>query len=191
MSLPNFKIEPVGPISTAFLERNIFTFKSATDFVAQLAYGRNSNKDDLQTILTELCGTCSTKHALLKMLADENGFEEVKLVIGIFKMNAENTIGTAQILEQYELGFIPEAHCYLKYQTAIYDFTRAEAKPSDFKDDLIEELEISANQISGFKVAYHKRHLQDWLNENRQIKYDLETLWNIREQCIENLSLHP
>jgi len=76
------------------------TFKSATDFVANLNYGRNVNKDDLKTLFDDNCGTCSTKHALLKTLADENGFNEIKLVIGIFKMNSENTNEISETLKK-------------------------------------------------------------------------------------------
>ena len=142
MNLPNFDIKPIGEISKEFLERNILTFKSATDFVANLDYRRNVNKNDLKTLFADNCGTCSTKHALLKQLVDENGFEEIKLVIGIFKMNSKNASEISQILKKNKLEFIPEAHNYLKYRNTIFDFTKADSKPSDFENDLIEEIEI-------------------------------------------------
>ena len=188
MNLPNFDIKPNGEISNEFLERNILTFKSATDFITKLNYGRNADKNDLKTLFADNCGTCSTKHALLKQLADENGFEEIKLVIGIFKMNSKNTSEISQTLKRNKLEFMPEAHNYLKYKNAIFDFTKVGAKPSDFENDLIEEIEILPKQISSFKVEYHKKHLQDWLEKNEDIKFDLDELWKIREECIGDLA---
>jgi len=79
------------------------------------------------------------------------------------------------------LEFIPEAHNYLKYRNTIFDYTKADSKPSDFENDLIEELEILPEQISSFKVKYHKRYLQNWLDKNPQIEFNLEELWKVRE----------
>ena len=64
--IPEFKIEQNGEISKEFLSRNILTFSQAALFVSQLPYGRNQNKNNLLTVFTDNCGTCSTKHALLK-----------------------------------------------------------------------------------------------------------------------------
>jgi hypothetical protein len=188
MNLLNFDIKPIGEISKEFLKRNISTFENATKFVAKLDYGRNANKNDLKSVFIDNCGTCSTKHALLKQLADENGFEEIKLVIGIFKMNSKNTNEISKTLERNDLEFIPEAHNYLKYKDVIFDFTKVDSKSSDFENELIEELEILPNQISNFKIEYHKSHLQDWLDKNQHIKFDLDELWKIREECIGDLA---
>ena len=48
--------------------------------------------------------------------------------------------------------------------------------------------EIESNQITDFKVNYHKQILQKWLSENPQIKLSFNELWTIREQCIEDLA---
>jgi hypothetical protein len=186
--LPDFEIQATGEISAAFLENNIFTFHEATHFVAHLDYGRNANKDDLKTVFTDLCGTCSTKHALLKKLIDENGFSEIKLVLGIFKMNVENTPKVSQTLQKHNLEFIPEAHNYLKYGNDIFDFTKPNAKASDFEKDLILETDMLPEQISDYKVQLHKKYLQEWLDESPEIAFDLEEIWGIREECIRDLS---
>jgi hypothetical protein len=184
-AIPDFEIAPVGEISKAFLYNKIGNFKLATDYVAQLRYGRNLNKNNLYCLFEEQCGTCSTKHALLKGLAKENGFHEIKLFIGIFKMNGINTPNIKSILELYRLDYIPEAHCYLKFKGHIFDFTKKNSKASDFIDDLIEELEIEANQIVDFKVNYHQNYLKQWLTQNESILYSLNELWAIREKCIQ------
>lgn len=188
ITLPNFEIQSIGEISNEFLIRKIYNFNEATHFVAKLNYGRNKDKSDLKTVFTDNCGTCSTKHALLKKLVDENGFSEIKLVLGIFKMNSENTIEISETLNRNNLEYIPEAHNYLKFENEIFDFTKVNSKPSDFEKDLIEEIEISPNQISNYKVELHKNHLQNWLNKNEEIKLNLSEIWKIREQCIQDLS---
>ncbi|MEA9414691.1 hypothetical protein [Flavobacterium sp. PL02] len=189
-NLPSFKIQPLGEISNEFLKINISTFSDATHFVANLNYGRNQNKNDLKTVFIDNCGTCSTKHALLKKLADENGFSQVKLILGIFKMNSKNTVAISETLQKNNLDFIPEAHNYLKFENQIFDFTNPNSKPSDFESDLIIEIEMLPNQISNYKVEFHKKQLQEWLNKNEEIKLELEDIWKIREQCILDLINH-
>ena len=185
---PDFDIKSMGQISKEFTDRNIVTFKQASLFIKQLAYGRNADKNNLATVFTDNCGTCSTKHALLKRLADENEFEKVKLIVGLFKMNKKNTPQVSSTLEKYNLEYIPEAHCYLKFEDKIIDLTKLNSKPTDFLDELIEEIEILPEQITDFKVNYHKNYLASWLDKNKQINLSLNELWEIREECIQKLS---
>ena len=184
----NFDIKPVGTISGKFLANNISTFREATKFVRQLAYGRNENKADLTTVFTDKCGTCSTKHALLKQLAEENNFVGLKLITGLFRMNSNNTPKISETLKRYNIEFIPEAHSYLKYGNLILDFTNKTSKPEDFENELIEEIEIRTDQIADFKVNYHKQYLISWLAKQKTLNFTLDELWKIREQCIADLS---
>jgi hypothetical protein len=68
------------------------------------------------------------------------------------------------------------------------DFTRWNASPADFINDLMEEVEIRPGQIADFKVGYHKNYLKQWLDEHPQISFSLEEIWKIREACILDLS---
>lgn len=187
-SEPDFLIKDSGRISNEFIYRNILTFKQATSYVRQLPYGRNIDKDNPTSLFTENCGTCSTKHALLKLLAIENDFEDIHLIIGIFKMNGTNTPEVLKTLQSNNLDYIPEAHCYLRYKDIILDFTKKNLKPSDYTDDLIEEIEIHPNQITTFKMEYHVNYLKSWLENNRQISFNIDEIWQIREHCIQNLT---
>lgn len=184
----DFEIKSKGQISKEFIDRNILTFNQASIFVRQLAYGRNADKNNLASVLTDNCGTCSTKHALLKKLADENNFEKVKLIVGLFKMNKNNTPEISETLQKNQLEYIPEAHCYLKFEDQIIDLTKINSKPTDFLDDLIEEIEISPEQITDYKVNYHKNYLVTWLDKNEQIDLSINDIWKIREQCIKDLA---
>ena len=181
---PSFSILPKGEISNAFLERNITSFYEACLFIGDIPYGRNSNKNRLVDLFDEQCGTCSTKHALLKLLAEENSFTGLKLMVGIFKMNAINSPKLKVILEQNLLDYLPEAHCYLKYNNQIIDHTSNKFKLTDFEDDLMEEIEIKVDEITHYKVTYHKNYLKLWIAKNPQIKHTLREIWDIREQCI-------
>jgi hypothetical protein len=185
---PDFDIQAAGNISKEFIKRSIFTFAEAALFVRQLPYGRNADKYDAGAIFANNCGTCSTKHALLKSLAAENGTGTLKLFIGIYKMNGTNTPAVAATLLKHGLAYIPEAHCYLKHNGHILDYTKANAKAADFADDLLEEIEILPEQITDFKVACHKNYIAAWLSSNRQITFTPAEVWAIREQCIKALS---
>lgn len=188
MALPDFHIHSSGRISTEFANRNISTFSRAALFVRQLPYGRNPDKNNLVSVFSDQCGTCSTKHALLKQLADENHFTGLKLMVGLFRMNAENTPEIAAVLRRNNLEYIPEAHCYLRYEDLVLDYTRPHSKPSDFMDCLLEEIEILPGQIADFKVNYHKAYLANWLTSTGQTPLTLNDLWNIREQCIQRIA---
>ena len=185
---PDFHIQSNGIISKEFVEKNIFSFKKAASFIQQLPYGRNLKKNNLASLFIDNCGTCSTKHALLKTLADENDFKKLKLMVGLFKMNKRNTPEIAKTLEHNKLEYIPEAHCYLKYNNIILDYTKNNSKPSNFIDDLIEEMEISPDCISDYKLNYHKNYLKKGLDKNESIKLSFDNIWEIREQCIQDLA---
>jgi hypothetical protein len=185
---PDFKIISTGPVSREFTSRNIFTFLQAAEFVEQLPYKRNSDKLNLITVFTDNCATCSTKHALLKKLADENHFEGISLVLGLFKMSAQNTPAAAGILNKYKLDYIPEAHNYLRYEGALLDYTGLSFAPGALTDDLLMETTMVPEEIGDFKVNYQKDFMKGWLQENPHITYSHEEVWKIREECIAAFS---
>jgi hypothetical protein len=185
---PDFEINGSDPVSTEFISRNIGRFHHACDAVCSLPYGRNSDKNNLTGIFKENRGTCSSKHAILKSLADAHGFTEIRLIAGIFRMSGRTTPKVAATLEKYKLNYIPEAHCYLKFNDRIYDFTRPGSRPEDFAGELVEETELKPGQISEFKVSYHKQFLATWAM-NINLSYSTEEIWAIREECIKALSV--
>lgn len=184
----NFRIISNKEISQLFLKNKCSDFLSASEFVRNLPYRRNPDKDNLVTVFTDQCGTCSTKHALLKKLAEENHQPDFKLMLGIFRMNGKNTPKTKPVLEKYNLEHISEAHNYLKFKNQILDFTKKNSSGTDFVDDILEETEIEPHQITQFKIEFHKNYLKKWLSQNPEIPYSLGELWKIREECIFALS---
>jgi hypothetical protein len=187
-AVPDFAILPGGLISDLFLGRNLTSFTEAARFVRALPYRRNSNKDDLASVLSESCGTCGTKHALLKMLADENGQAGIRLILGIFRMDGNYARTLQSILEYTGLPYIPEAHTYLRWGSTVLDYTREGASPEQFLDLLLEETEIGPSQVSGYKEQYHRRYLEAWLLHHPEITISNEELWQIRERCIHKMS---
>lgn len=186
--LPDFPLHANAPASAALRARGLHTFAAACAFVQQLAYARNTDKTNPLCVLNENCGTCSTKHALLKTLADENGYSNIQLVLGLFLMNGENTPAVAPVLVHYNIPEMPEAHNYLLYEGGRFDFTKPGFSPDKFVDDLLEEHVIEPDQISEYKVEYHRTFMQRWLQLHPEIPYDAVEYWAIREQCIAALS---
>lgn len=171
---------------------DINSWYDALNYIKHLPYGRNANRYDLSLVINEGHGTCSSKHAFLKQIADLNEIKDVHLILGMYKMNARNTPLVGQVLKTYHLDYIPEAHCYLNIGKKNIDLTTRESKFSDLKNDIISELIIKPNQVNEYKVKYHQLFLKDWLIKNGKNNLDnqlsFDAIWNIREQCIKNLS---
>ena len=162
-------------------------FDELINKVKNIPYGRNTNRYDFSLVLSENKGTCSSKHALLKDFADKNEIENVKLFIGIFKMDEVNTPKLGDLLSKNNIKYIPEAHCYLKINQIPVDATTSDSFYDKIKQDIMEEIEILPNQVSDFKVAYHKAFLKKWIKETNQ-NNTFEEIWRIREECISKLS---
>jgi hypothetical protein len=163
------------------------TFEEACLYIQDLPYKRNENKENIFCVIEDEGGTCSSKHAFLKHYANENNIENVKLILGIFKMNSKNTPKISKVLEKYNLKEIPEAHNYLKIHNKIHDYTRKNSKPEDFENDLVEEIEILPSQITTFKIKYHQKFIKKYLKENPEIHYSAQEFWLIREKSISAL----
>lgn len=155
--------------------------------VKHIPYGRNSNRYDFTLAISENKGTCSSKHAFLKDFANKNNIPNIKLYIGIFKMNEENTSKIFPLLSENQINYIPEAHCYLKVDGIPLDITTSESFYAKIKNDILEEIEIDPIQVANYKVNYHKDFLKKWIIETNQ-NITFNEIWTIREKCIQKLS---
>jgi hypothetical protein len=174
-------------LSTLLIKQGITTWQEAAKYIQDLPYGRNKNREDVSLVITERKGTCSSKHALLKTIADENKIANVKLLIGMYKMTQKNTPGIKDHILKSSLSYIPEAHCYLKINEERVDFTAPTSSIKQIEKDIISETEIAPSQVAQWKVDFHKQFIKDWrISEN--IKMDFDTIWNLREKCISSLS---
>jgi len=184
-ALPDVPIAASGPVSTAFRARALGTLRTAARYVRDLPYGRVSDRARPVLVLEERRGTCTTKHALLAMLAAEQGVD-LALTVGIYEMNEANTPGVGAVLAAHGLATIPEAHCYLTWQGQRIDVTRAVAASEPIARFLHEE-RITPAQIGEHKIAMHRRFLEVWRGHARP-ELDAEQAWRIREDCIAALS---
>lgn len=184
--MKNFEIQTKGVVSEEFLKINISDFHCECKYIAGLPYKRNSDKNDIKIIFKDFGGTCSTKHATLRKLALENDQPNIKLILGIFKMDAEYTVKIKNTLSKFALHYIPEAHNYLKIEDKYYDFTRSNCDYVQFKNKLLIEKEIEYDEITSDKILFHKNFLEKWIFDEN-IPFTPEEIWNIREQCIEDL----
>jgi len=183
----NFKLSLIQPLSKQCIAIGLKDFEAVFNYIKQLSYGRNSDRSDYTLVINENKGTCSTKHAFLKAIAIENNVEDLKLFIGIFKMNVDNTPKIKSILSEHHLTYIPEAHCYLKQNEVILDITFNKQNHSPFSETLLHEETILPKQIGDYKLALHKSYLKSWI-EREQLFISFEDLWTIREACIHKIS---
>ena len=111
---PDKSISNVGIISVKFSNLGIDSFVDACRYVHTLPYGYNTDRDDLMILFRENLGTCTTKHAVIATLAEELNLSIAKN-IGIYAMTEEIVTGTNEILEKYNLPYVPMVHCFLVY----------------------------------------------------------------------------
>ena len=166
--------------------KNIKNWSELIEFTRNLPYGRNSNREDFSLVIKENKGTCSSKHSFLKKIADLNNFNNVKLILGMYRMNNLNTPKIGNTILESGLKYIPEAHCYLKLNNRRIDITNNNSDIENLIYDIVDEIEIEPEQVNIFKVDYHKSYLQNWIIDNK-IKMDFDKVWEIREQCIKKL----
>lgn len=184
----SIKLNPLHPLSNACHNLNLNNFDSVITYLKQLPYGRNTDRTDYALVLKEKKGTCSTKHAFLKALAEENNMQNIALYLGVFIMNASNTPRIKSILKFYQLDGIPEAHCYLKYNNEVLDVTfNSNDNTPAIVETLVYEVPIKPEQIGNDKTNFHKSFLKTWI-KSKHLNISFDQLWKIREECIAKIS---
>lgn len=174
-------------LSALLIERGITTWDQAISYIQQLPYGRNANRKDFSLVISERKGTCSSKHAALKTIADENKIEGVKLMLGIYKMTQANTPGIGSHILKSGVPYIPEAHCYLLLNEERKEYTTPSSCISSIENVILSETEIAPRQVSEWKVDFHRQYIKTW-RISEGIAIDFDTLWEVRENCISSLS---
>ena len=87
----DYKLTSKDKLTNLVRSKGIETWNELTEFIKTLPYGRNKNRTDFGLVISEKKGTCSSKHALLKSIADLNNILNIDLVIGIYRMTELNT----------------------------------------------------------------------------------------------------
>jgi len=175
-----------GLLTLQLRSKSINNWNEFLSYIRNLPYGRTSNRTDLGTVIKENKGTCSSKHALVKKVADENKINGVELIMCIYKMNSMNTPGIGGEIANNNLTYIPEAHCYIKIKDRKIDLTSLKSDLSRIKNDVLNEVAIKPFQVGKYKVDYHKKYIKEWISEN-WLSVTFDEIWSIRERCIKNL----
>lgn len=184
MILAEAPLSLTQPFSALFRSRGAENFGDAVSMVRRLPYGRNSNRADPLLVLPEGRGTCSTKHALLALLAAELNLP-VTLKLCIYEMTAENTPGVGAVLRDAGLHAIPEAHCYLQAGDTRIDVIRAAAGSAPLLGvTALYEEAIAPAQIGTYKVTKHREFVAAWATARG---LDPVWVWEVRERCIAGL----
>jgi len=173
-------------VTKLFLNEGIHDFHDAIQYVNALPYRRNTDRRDYLLVLKEHCGTCSTKHALLKALALEQNIE-IDLVLGIFLMDKSYAPALSNVLKEYGISAIPEAHCFLQLGKQKIDITfPGKTSVPDNMDFLLQE-SIQPNQIGEHKFQFHQNFIKKWLRQEES-SVTLNEVWDCREKCIRTLT---
>lgn len=172
-------------VGESFAALGLSIFADACDYVHSLPYGRNSDLDDVNCVLHDRRGTCSTKHATLSRLARETGQKNWDLRLGIFRMDANTVPEVADVLREYRLSWLPEAHVFLRHRDEIHDVTFPGRENRNWELSILWECGITPEQVINYKRYLH----QAWLRQHRdQIgAQPAEALWQIRQECIATL----
>lgn len=189
LKLPKVKLNPALEVSNLFAEVGIASFQEAVSYIHQLPYGRNSDRANFKSVLKDDKGTCSTKHALIKALADELGIS-ISLVLGMFLTTSDFDIRIKPILDKYNLPGIPEAHSFLQHNNCYFDITFPGEMVFPKENDIIEKWFITPEQIRQFKLQKHSDFINRWICEN-QLPYSEKQIWDIRESWIKFISDNP
>lgn len=180
-------LKSIDPLTREVNIMGIKDWAVLVEYIRMLPYGRNKNRTDLSLVLKEGKGTCSSKHALLKTLADLNGVEDVSLWLVIFRMNGSNTPAIQTLLADSKFDFIPEAHCVIQQYGFYSDVTNATSDFGQIENDVMASVQITPKQVGKFKAEYHQQFLKTWLADlGRADEFD--DLWKLREACISVLT---
>jgi len=187
-TLPDWPLVADGSLTQRLRALGITDIAAAGRYVRQLPYGRTSSRTDVTLVMTEGRGTCTTKHALLAALAEEQGIA-LALTLGIYEMTERNTPGVGRVLARYGFAAIPEAHCYLTHAGERIDVTR-EVEAAESIHAFLHEETIRVDQIGAYKIDLHRRVLADWIARTPALRgRALDDVWRIREECIAALSV--
>lgn len=74
----------------------------------------------------------------------------------------------------------------MKIEDGYFDFTKPNSEYFQFKSKLLIGKEIEFDEIVDEKISFHKDFLKNWIIDEN-IPYNLDEIWNIREQCIKDL----
>ena len=188
--------EDGGPVSKMFINLGVTSLQKACRYVHELPYGYNANRDDLMILFKEKKGTCTTKHAVIGILAQELALP-VNKNVGIYAMTEEIVSGTDTLLAELHLPYIPMLHCFLAYENFRVDLTEGNrnGKNRSIEEFLyVQQVEPDISEKDEY-LLYRKALKDDILKRPELSGIDLKHILRGREEGIKllkaNIPPHP
>jgi hypothetical protein len=186
--IPNFKLTPESQISKKFIEKGILDFNSACEYVKNIPIGRITSRNNFALIFDKNKGTCSTKHALLNLLAEENDQSDIELMFGIYLISPKTHPQLTILFKEKGIVNLPESHCFLRYKGKRYDFTYQNNLLNLIESKIVRQQRIEPNQVGEWKEKIHQDYLMRWLKRKPELTFSLDEIWKIREECQQLLN---
>jgi hypothetical protein len=185
---PNKAIVNAGTISDHFLGSGIKTFLDACDYVQNLPYGYNSDRDDLMILFKEKMGSCTTKHAVIATLVAELDLS-IHKSIGIYPMTEAIVTGTNKILNKYDLPYVPMIHCFLEYGDHRVDLTEGNHNGKNQSIDILfYTKKVQPNISAKHEYMLYRQALKNQiLGRNELQGVDIKRILHAREEGLELL----
>jgi len=185
---PDAPITGNGVVATEFIDRGIDRFIDACRYVFQLPYGYNTDRDDLLILFKEGFGTCTTKHAVIATLAEELGLPVVKN-IGIYAMTEDIVTGTAEILKEFNLPYIPMVHCFLAHANFRVDLTEGNRNGKNCAiDHFLYTAKVIPNITAKDEYRLYRTALKEHVLVRRELQgIDIKRILQAREKGLVQL----
>jgi hypothetical protein len=186
--LPNKAVTNAGIISAHFLSTGIESSLKACDYVHQLPYGYNTDRDDLMILFKEMMGSCTTKHAVIATLALELDLP-INKSIGIYPMTEAIVTGTDRILDKYDLPHVPMIHCFLEYRDYRVDLTEGNQNGKNQPiDELLFTAKVQPNISAKDEYILYRQALKERILRRDEMQgVDIKTILHAREEGLELL----
>ena len=186
--LPNPAFAPNGIVSEQFRQLDLDTFHQACHWVKNLPYGSNSSNDDSFIIFAEKKATCTNKHGIIYRLAEELNLE-IHKNLGFYRLDDAIVTGVNAIIEPYGLSFIPQIHCFLKYQNYRVDLTEGNCNG---KNKTIEDYDFVVRVKPDLTHQKHEAYYLEYLKKYFLIEPKLKELsenkiLELLEECEQQL----
>ncbi|MEM6449732.1 MAG: hypothetical protein AAF703_05390 [Cyanobacteria bacterium P01_D01_bin.105] len=168
--LPNVDIQNRGEVSCLFLKKGISSFQSACHHVKAMPYGENSNHENSLILFEEGQGTCTTKHGVIALLAQELNLPVYKN-LGFYRLNNTIVTGVDNIIQPYGLSFIPQVHCFLAYESHRVDLTEGNCNGKNQTiDDYDFVVKVTPDPSYEEKKACYLTHLRRYFEFSPPLK---------------------
>lgn len=172
-------------LTGSIIYKGITSFEELVAAVHTMPYVRTKTKT-LAAPWLEQQGTCSSKHAFLRHVAELNDLPAVELILCMFKLSPVTHPAVATVFLDISLQYIPEAHCYLTIEGIPTDITFPGQSLLLDEEVILERKVVSADYIMKSKVAYHKAFIDRWLT-TQAFSTTVAEVWEYRERCIAAL----